>query len=341
MMTRIPNLLLRQVALLLLLTGVAGLIFFTLRTYLPAFLGAYTLYVLLLPLMVWLTERKRWPTILAALFIVLLSAAALGGLLYLLVQMVREPLLSVLQHSQDIVDSLQGLVRYYQQEYHLNIITPENVQAVAGWLSKQAQILLTATIESAVLVLLTAFVLYYMLVNHHRLEKAFYQWLPFSKSNVSEFKERLNALVFSNAVGIPLTGLIQGIAGGLFYWLIGVPYLWAWFALTCIAGMLPVVGVALAYVPLSAYLLAEGAPEKALAVFIYGFVVIGSVDNLSRMWLQQRLGETHPLITLFGFIAGIQLFGFIGLVFGPILIALFLLAVRIYGREFGQRGRTT
>jgi predicted PurR-regulated permease PerM len=58
------------------------------------------------------------------------------------------------------------------------------------------------------------------------------------------------------------------------------------------------------------------------------------VDNLFRFWLQKRMGDTHPLITIFGVILGINLFGFIGLIFGPILISLFLLMIQIYHREF-------
>jgi len=337
MMTRIPGLLLRQITLLLLMLGLAGVIFFTLRSYLPVFLGAYTLYVLSSPLMSFLVDQKRWPSVLASLFIILLAGAALGLLLYALIQLVQQPIVAALQHSPEIVQNVERLATYLQREYDFQLITPDNIRTATTWIGKQMSALISATVEGAVMTLLVAFTLYYMLMNRERLEKAFYDWLPFSKSNATEFKERLNVLVFSNALGIPFMGILQGLSGLPFYWLIGVPNMWLWFAVTCISGMLPIVGVALAYVPLSALMLANGQPLKAVAVFLYGFVVIGSVDNIGRMWLQKKLGETHPLITLFGILAGLQLFGFIGFIFGPILIALFLLIVRIYGREFGRK----
>ncbi len=338
-MTRIPNLLLRQIALLLLIVALAALIFITLHAYLPVFLGAYTLYVLLSPLMVYLEEKRRWPSVLAGLSILLLAGSVLGLIIYALVQLIQQPIASALEHSPEIIQNIERVAVFLQQEYKFELITTENLRTLTTWLGNQARALISATIETVIMTLLAAFVLYYMLTNRPTIEKAFYNWLPFSKSNAKEFKERLNVLVFSNALGIPFMGILQGLSGLPFYWLIGVPNVWLWFAITCIAGMLPIVGVALAYVPMSVIMLANGEPIKALALFAYGFVVIGSVDNLGRMWLQKKLGETHPLITLFGVIAGLQLFGFIGFVFGPILIALFLLIVRIYGREFGQRMR--
>jgi predicted PurR-regulated permease PerM len=77
---------------------------------------------------------------------------------------------------------------------------------------------------------------------------------------------------------------------------------------------------------------------KALLIFLYGAIIVGSVDNIARMWLLKQINQTHPLVTLFGVVVGLQLFGFIGFIFGPILIALFILLVRIYHKEFHQIG---
>jgi predicted PurR-regulated permease PerM len=63
------------------------------------------------------------------------------------------------------------------------------------------------------------------------------------------------------------------------------------------------------------------------------------VDNVFRLLVNKRLGNIHPLTTIFGVVIGIQLFGFIGLVFGPVLIALFILLLRIYSSEFFVKKR--
>ena len=66
----------------------------------------------------------------------------------------------------------------------------------------------------------------------------------------------------------------------------------------------------------------------------YGFGVVSTVDSIFRFWLQRKIGDVHPLITAFGVILGLNLFGFIGLIFGPILISMFILLIKIYVKEF-------
>jgi len=77
-----------------------------------------------------------------------------------------------------------------------------------------------------------------------------------------------------------------------------------------------------------------GETTKAVIILLYGLIIIGTTDNVFRFWLQKKIGDVHPLITVFGVIVGVSLFGFIGLIFGPLLISLFILLMRIYYAEF-------
>jgi predicted PurR-regulated permease PerM len=86
-------------------------------------------------------------------------------------------------------------------------------------------------------------------------------------------------------------------------------------------------------------LFAQGKTGQGIAMGIWGFGFIGLVDNLFRFLINKKLGNIHPLVTIFGVLAGLQLFGFIGIVFGPLLIAIFILLLRIYGNEFLHKRR--
>jgi predicted PurR-regulated permease PerM len=136
-----------------------------------------------------------------------------------------------------------------------------------------------------------------------------------------------------------LIALLQGIVGLIGYLIIGINEPFLWFVATCITAMLPVVGAALVYVPLTIMLFAQGETGRGIAMGIWGFGLIGLVDNVFRLIINKKLGNIHPLVTIFGVLAGIQLFGFIGLVFGPLLISMFILLLRIYGSEFIQKKR--
>jgi predicted PurR-regulated permease PerM len=98
--------------------------------------------------------------------------------------------------------------------------------------------------------------------------------------------------------------------------------------------MLPVIGAAAVYVPMGIYLLAIGNTWQGIAILIYGFGVVGTSDNISRLLLAKKIADVHPLITIIGVIIGVSLFGFIGLIFGPLLISMYILLLDIYSNEF-------
>jgi predicted PurR-regulated permease PerM len=146
-------------------------------------------------------------------------------------------------------------------------------------------------------------------------------------------------MVVANALGIPLIAFAQGLVGLIGYLVIGVDEPFFWFGVTCIAAMLPVVGAALAYLPLAIIFFANGQTTQGIAMLIFGFGIIGLTDNVLRFTLLKKIGNVHPLTTVFGVIIGLSLFGFIGLIFGPLLISLFMLLLKIYSSEFITKQR--
>ncbi len=173
-----------------------------------------------------------------------------------------------------------------------------------------------------------------MLMNHQKLENWFYRTIPLKTSNLVKMNKDLKDLVISNAVGMPLTAFLQAIIAYIGYLIFGVDDAFTWFILTIFAAMLPVVGAALIYVPLGLFLLAKGETGSAVGLLIYCFVIVGLSDNLIRLVLQKKMADVHPLITIFGVIVGLNLFGFIGIIFGPILFSVFFWLVKLYKYEF-------
>jgi predicted PurR-regulated permease PerM len=173
-----------------------------------------------------------------------------------------------------------------------------------------------------------------MLTSCNQMEDWVDDVLPLRKDSVLKVQDEVNNMVISNAVGIPLIACMQGVVGLIAYLVLGVSQPFLWFALTCFTSMIPILGSALAYVPLSIVLFVGGETSRAVIILLYGLIIIGTTDNVFRFWLQKKIGDVHPLITVFGVIVGVSLFGFIGLVFGPLLISLFFLLMRIYHSEF-------
>ena len=93
------------------------------------------------------------------------------------------------------------------------------------------------------------------------------------------------------------------------------------------------------WVPLVIYMYASGLDWPATGLMLYSFIVTGNVDYVARITLMKKIGDVHPLITVLGVIVGLNLFGFIGLVFGPLLVSYFLILVKIYFNEFSEHNQ--
>lgn len=331
-----PRIAIRQTLLLLLIAVIGGVLFWNLRFFVPAILGAYTLYVLLRTPMFFLTERWNWPARGAVAVLLLGSIVVILIPLQWVFSMLQDRIITLFQHADQLFQNATQIIQRIENQYGITLLTVENTKSLTGWAMQQTQHLIGVTVNGLGIFIVLYFILWFMLMQGKSMEAAFFDWLPLKKENVEFVRKRLNEMVWSNALGIPLMGVVQGFVALPVYLLMGIEDPWFWFAITFFSGMLPIVGVALAYVPLSLLLLSNGLEWKALVIFSYGLVVVGSVDNIARMWVLKKIGHAHPLITLFGVIVGLKLFGFIGFVFGPILVSMFILLVNLYHKEFDQ-----
>ena len=335
-MNKIPGIQIRQILLLLLIAAIFGVLFWNLRFFIPALLGAYTLYVLLQSPLQFLVEKWKWRKKVAVAVLLLVSFIVVLAPASWIFGMLEQRLLALLTNSDNLLQNAGNFIRKLEERFGIALLTPDNIQGVTGWGVREAQNIVSATVSGLAILLAAYFILWFMLTEREKMEHWFFSFLPLKPENVEYVRKQLNDMVWSNALGIPLMGVVQGFVALLVYWLAGVEDPWLWFAVTFVSGMLPVIGVALAYVPLSLILLSNGMEWKALLIFLYGFIVVGSVDNLARMWLLKKIGHVHPLITLFGVIVGLKLFGFIGFIFGPILIAMLVLLIKTYHKEFNN-----
>ena len=228
-----------------------------------------------------------------------------------------------------------------QEKAGYQFISDDAIRKLGPFLAALLPKILTVTINTLSIIGAMYFILYFMLVNGRHMEDALYEYIPLKDSNVDLIGKELQRNVIANAIGIPLIALLQGVVGLIGYLIIGVNQPFLWFVATCITAMLPVVGAAMVYVPLTIMFFVQGNTWQGIAMGVWGFGVIGLVDNLFRFILNKKIGDIHPLNTIFGVIIGIQLFGFIGLIFGPLLISLFIVFLKVYSNEFLTKKRET
>jgi predicted PurR-regulated permease PerM len=329
----------RQVFFLVVIALLGVLLFTELYSFLPALLGAITLYVIMHRWMFYLTEKKKWNKNLSALLLMLASIIVILFPVWTLFNMLSTKLAYVLQHSSEMMEALKKVVNDIEQQVDIEIASEENINKLGQAVSDGLPKLLTATFNTLATIFFMYFILFFMLVNGRKMEISLYEHIPLRDENVGKLGKELHNMVLSNSIGIPVIALVQGLVGLIGYLFIGVKDPFFWFVVTSITAMLPVVGAALAYVPLAILFFANHQNWQGIFMLIYGFGVIGTVDNVFRFVLQKKIGNVHPLVTVFGVIIGLKLFGFIGLIFGPLLISMFMLLLKIYSSEFITKQR--
>ncbi|HEX8460652.1 MAG TPA: AI-2E family transporter [Segetibacter sp.] len=332
--TYVDNQRLRQLSFFGLLLFLFIFLFLKMAAFLPAFLGAITFYMLSRSSMRILVEKHKWKKSLAALLILIISFLVVVVPIVFMVNILSGRIGTAISNSNQIVAAVTDFIHKIELRFHISLLSSFNPGNITGTVANLLRTILGATLNSLTSVLVMYFILYFMLIARKELEEWAYNFVPLKEENVTVLSHEMKSLVISNAIGIPLVAILQGVVGLLAYLFLGVNDVWFWFAFTCIASMLPFVGAALAYVPLSLILLSNHQNWQAVFMLLYGFLVIGTVDNVFRFILQKKMGNVHPLITVFGVIIGLNIFGFIGLIFGPILISMFILLVKIYMNEF-------
>lgn len=329
----------RQVFFIILILLLGLLLFNQLYSFMPAVLGAITLYALLRKWMFRLTEKKKWRKGWTAVLLMLFSFIVILIPVGLLANMLSSKVNYAIQHSDEMVEALKKVVADIDKRFNVELASDENLDKIRDVIATALPQILGATFSTLTTIFFMYFILYFMLVNGKKMEKTLYEYIPLKDENVGKIGKEVNTMVLSNAIGIPLVAFAQGVVGLIGYLILGVDEPFFWFGVTCIAGMLPVVGAALGYVPVAIIFFANDETLKGVIMTIYGFGVIGTVDNVLRFTLLKKLGNVHPLTTVFGVIIGLNLFGFIGLIFGPLLISLFMLLLKIYSSEFITKQR--
>lgn len=317
---------------LLILLGL--IIFKYTRPYMSGFLGAATLYVIVNGQQKFLTQKFHFKKSLSALLIVLevlfFILLPLTGIAFLII----DTFSSITIDPEAILASVNSFVAMLEEKLGFDIFTPENLAVIPRAGSNILQALGSSIYTFVINVIVILFVLYYMLFSNYEFEKSIREILPFKEENKQIVAEETRLIIQANAIGIPLLAIIQGFFAYMGYLLFGVESAILYAILTAFSTILPIVGTAIVWAPIGIGLLLSADYVNGIGVLMYGFIIIGGVDNVARFLLQKKLADIHPLITVFGVLIGLPMFGFWGVIFGPLLLSLFILFFNMYRHEY-------
>ncbi len=338
-MAQLDNNRLRQVFFILILLGLGILLFWHIYPFFTALLGALTFYMLFRKMQRYLTVKKKWKKSVAAIAIMVLSFIIILLPTAFILKLLYNEVIDLSANSEQWIGEIEGFIKQLNETFGINLLDSDNLQKLPSLIAGTLPSLLLATLDTLVIVALLYFVLYFMLIYRDKMENWIFEYVPLKDENLKKIENEIVGMVLSNAIGIPLLAVIQGIFAFVAYWFLDVPEPLLWGSITAFASMLPVIGSTAIWFPLSLYLYFNGMEWQGITLWLYGVIIIINVDNVFRMILQKGMADTHPLITMFGVLVGVSLFGFIGLIFGPLLVSMFIVLLRVYRDEFLTKQR--
>ena len=321
-------------SLIAIIIGLGIILFRQIAPFMGGLLGALTIYILVRKQMMYLSDKRKMKRSIAATLItaeaILCFLVPLGLVVWLAVvnlQNINLDPQAIIAPFEEAANIIKAKTGYY-------ILGKDTVAYVISILPRIGQAIMGGISSFAVNIFVLVFVLYFMLIGGTKMEQYIYELLPFSDSNKKHVMNEINMIVRANAIGIPLLAIIQGAIATLGYYLFDAPSALLFGFLTCFATVIPIVGTTLVWFPLAAYMAISGDWPHAIGLLLYCGLIVTNIDNLIRFILQKKMADTHPLITIFGVVIGLSLFGFMGVIFGPLLISIFILCVNIFKEQY-------
>ena len=306
----------------------------------PIFWAA-VIAVMFYPVYEWLlkhTKMKRTSSMISIFCVLALIMLPLFLISILLIdqsiQLARNVLsydfIAALAQAQDRIEAIPIIGSYVviAWQYLIDNLA-QAAQHITGFLLKNAQIFVGSSLRFLVMFFIMLYTLFYFFTDGPSILKKLMHLSPLGDKYEAMLYKRFTSTTRATLKSTLIIGGIQGILGGLLFWIAGVQSAFVWGVIMVIVAIIPAIGPSLVLFPAAIIMFGMGSMGSALWLFIGG-LVISMVDNLLRPPLVGKDTQMHPLIVLFATLGGIILFGISGFVIGPIIAALFLSIMSIY-----------
>lgn len=319
-------------SLIIFIIGLGILLFRQAQPFMNGILGGFTLYILLRNFSNWLQTKIKpllavWMITIGVTLFILIPVSLFSWAIVSQISGMHFDTQAIIQPAHQVIDIIEERTGF-------DLLSEKSLSFMVVQASSIGQKIMTGVSDLIVNLAVAIMLMFFMLWEGRKMEHYLSTIMPFEESNKREVLNKIQLMVRSNAIGIPLLAVIQGIISLGGYLLCDAPNPYLTALLTAFASIIPLVGTALIWIPVSIYFLIMGEWINVLILLGYGGIIISQCDNLIRFLLQKKMANIHPLITIFGVVAGLPIFGFMGIIFGPLLVSLFLLFLDMFRKEY-------
>lgn len=312
------------------------------QPFLNVILWATVLVILFYPVHRRLLLRIRQPSL----------AALISCLLVILIILVPITLitLAVVNELSGAAQSLQGAANYLldpnarvtgpiltflSQYIDINQLRSEEflverLRGVSGQLAGRTLGFIGGLVGAIVQTFFVIFTMFYFFRDGDDISRTLRDSLPLEREQADSVMTRTREVIDASVYGVISIAVIQGTLGGLAFWVLGLPSAIIWGVAMTFLSMVPMLGAFLVWVPAAIYLALTGHYVKALVLALWGTLVIGMIDNFLRPKLVGSRTRLHELLIFFSVLGGLNVFGVLGVVLGPVVLAITLSLVDVY-----------
>lgn len=229
------------------------------------------------------------------------------------------------------------------EKAHLFGISKENLQGAivevakksSNWLVSGAASLLKGTTNFLISLILIIFTMFFFFVDGKTMLEKVMHWTPLPNKFDKEIFKKFRDVSYSTFVSTFVVAIVQGFLGALVFVIVGLPAFFAGIAMAFLS-ILPYVGAFIVWFPVGIYLLVTGQIWQGVFMLLWGVIVVSNIDNIIRAYMIKGKAEMHPIFVIFSILGGIVLFGFWGVVIGPLVISIAVTIMHIYELEYKQ-----
>lgn len=213
-----------------------------------------------------------------------------------------------------------GLTRPELVDERLSTILTRGIQLLAGKVVSLGQ----NTVEFVLSLFIMLYLLFFLVRDGDDIAGRITGAIPLRPELQRQLAGRFTTVLRATVRGTLVVAIVQGVLGGLIFWILGLNTPVLWGAVMAVLSLLPAVGTGLVWVPTAVYLAVTGAVGKGIILAAYGLLVIGSVDNVLRPLLVGKDTQMPDYVILLSTLGGLAIFGFNGFVIGPMIAAMFI-----------------
>lgn len=235
-----------------------------------------------------------------------------------------------------VAERLNSLTFSFSGDELVNILNDSlsSITSLGGELVNQTTLLFKRVTTGMLYMVIFVLCLFYFLYDGKRFSTRVKDLLPIPIRYKDPLFLKLNDLSKGIIYGIFGAAIVQGVFGGLGFYIAGINNAAFWGTMMAIFSPVPYIGPALVWGPMMLYLFVTGQFLTGLFVMIWGALVVGSVDNIVKPYLIGKSAEINSLLVLLTLIGGVLIFGVKALVFAPFLLTLMLSLLHIYEMEY-------